>query len=188
MVVLFEGIDTCGKTTQIELLSQRYPHFVTTKEPSERFREILLSGKLTPRALMLLFVADRAQHYADAIKPNCDKTIISDRGLVSGMAYALSNETLDIDWLLELNRYALHEHLPDKIVLFTTTYETLKERLATKTLDGIEQKGLEYLLNVQANMLRIVRSLNVEYRLIDANETIEAIHQQLMEFITTLRT
>ncbi|MBN2825247.1 MAG: dTMP kinase [Campylobacterales bacterium] len=183
MVVLFEGIDTCGKTTQIELLAQKHPEFITTKEPTNKFREILLSGKLAPRAELLLFLADRAQHYSKVIEPNRDKTIISDRGFVSGMAYALANGSHDFEWLLKLNQFALHNHLPDKIVLFITTLETLKSRLGEKSLDGIEERGLDYLMSVQANMLEVVKALDREYLIIDANESIEAIHQQIVEFI-----
>jgi len=183
MVALFEGIDTCGKTTQIELLAQKYSEFIITKEPTDKFREILLSGKLAPRAELLLFLADRAEHYSKVIAPHNEKTIISDRGFVSGIAYALANGTHDFDQLLQLNQFALHNHLPDKIILFITTLETLQKRLGDKLLDGIELRGLEYLMNVQANMQQVVKALDIEYLLIDANESIESIHQQIIEFI-----
>lgn len=183
MVVLFEGIDTCGKTTQIELLAQKYPDFIITKEPTDKFREILLSGKLSSRAELLLFLADRAEHYAKVIEPNQNKTIISDRGFVSGMAYALANGTHDFDQLLQLNQFALHNNLPHKIVLFITTLETLTSRLGEKSLDGIELRGLEYLMNVQANMQQVIKALDIEYLLIDANESIETIHQHICAFI-----
>jgi len=183
MVVLFEGIDTCGKTTQIELLAQKYPDMITTKEPTDKFREILLSGKLSKRAELLLFLADRAEHYAKIIAPNSQHTIISDRGFVSGIAYALANGDHDFDQLLSLNQFALENNLPDKIVLFITTLETLKARLGEKSLDGIELRGLEYLMNVQANMQQVLKALDIEYILIDANDSIENIHQHISDFI-----
>ena len=61
MYILFEGIDTCGKSTQIELLSQKYPQIITTKEPGgtefgKKAREILLEDSLSSkRAEFLLF-------------------------------------------------------------------------------------------------------------------------------------
>jgi len=183
MVVLFEGIDTCGKTTQIELLAQKFPDFIITKEPTDKFREILLSGRLSPHAELLLFLADRAEHYDKVIKTNADKTIISDRGFVSGMAYALANVDHDFDQLLSLNQFALKNNLPNKIVLFITTLETLKSRLGEKSLDGIEQRGLDYLMNVQANMQQVLKALDIEYLLIDANDSIENIHREIVTFI-----
>jgi dTMP kinase len=183
MYVLFEGIDTCGKTTQIELLAQKYPEFIITKEPSDRFREILLSGKLSKRSELLLFLADRAEHYSKVIEPNNKKTIVSDRGLVSGIAYALANGDHNFEQLLEFNQFALHGDLPHKIVLFITTLKTLQSRLDQKSLDGIELRGLEYLMNVQANMQQVVKALDSELLIINANDTIESIHRQISAFI-----
>ena len=91
MYILFEGIDTCGKSTQIELLAQTDPTLITTHEPGgtafgKQAREILLSDSLSSkRAELLLFLADRAEHYEEIIKPNKNKTIISDRGFLSGI-------------------------------------------------------------------------------------------------------
>ena len=76
MYILFEGIDTCGKSTQIELLAQKFEDIVVTKEPGGtafgvKAREILLSDSLaSKRAELLLFLADRAEHYEEVIKPN----------------------------------------------------------------------------------------------------------------------
>ena len=189
MYILFEGIDTCGKSTQITLLSKKYPHIVTTKEPGGtafgvQAREILLSDSLTSkRAELLLFLSDRAEHYEEVIKPNLNKTIISDRGFLSGIGYALANDDFDFKKLVSLNLFALNDTFPDKIILFKTTIETLTKRTSQKTLDGIELRGLEYLLNVQMKMIESLEKLGIDYLEVDATQSIEDIHQEIIKYL-----
>jgi len=189
MYVLFEGIDTCGKSTQIELLSENIPDLIITKEPGgtafgKKAREILLTDSLaSKRAELLLFLADRAEHYQEVIKANRDKVVVSDRGFISGIGYALANGDFDFDELVRLNRFALEDHFPDKIILFLTDMETLKARTATKTLDGIELRGLEYLLEVQAHMKESIIRLNIPHLFIDATDSIENIHQAILTYL-----
>ena len=189
MYILFEGIDTCGKSTQIALLAEKHPKLITTHEPGgtkfgKQAREILLSDSLTSkRAELLLFLADRAEHYEEVIENNKDKTIISDRGFLSGIGYALANGDFDFDQLVSLNKFALKDHFPDKVVLFLTTMETLKERTAAKTLDGIELRGLEYLIKVQNHMKESLEKLDIDYLEVDATQDIESIHQKILTYL-----
>ncbi|RUM68184.1 MAG: dTMP kinase, partial [Sulfurovum sp.] len=154
MYILFEGIDTCGKSTQVELIAQKLDNVILTKEPGgtefgKQAREILLKDSLSSkRAELLLFLADRAEHYREVVKVNQDKIIISDRGFLSGIGYALANGDFDFDHLVELNKFALEGNFPDLIILFLIDIETLKERTSEKNLDGIELRGLEYLISV----------------------------------------
>ena len=77
MYVLFEGIDTCGKSTQIELISKKHPEIVITHEPGgtafgKKAREILLSDSLaSKRAELLLFLAESCMN----IMPEIQKDI-----------------------------------------------------------------------------------------------------------------
>ena len=189
MYILFEGIDTCGKSTQIELLAQQYPQVLTTHEPGGtafgvKAREILLADSLaSKRAELLLFLADRAEHYEEIIEPNKDKIVISDRGFLSGIGYALANGDFDFKELVTLNKFALKNHFPDKIILFVTTMETLQQRTSEKELDGIELRGLEYLINVQTKMQESLRKLDINYLEIDARESIENIHQKIVSYL-----
>ncbi len=189
MVVLFEGIDTCGKSTQIAMLAEQYPDLIITHEPGgthfgKQAREILLSDALSSkRAELLLFLADRAEHYEEVIKPNLDKTILSDRGFLSGIGYALANGDFDFDTLLQLNLFALEERLPEKIILFLTDMETLRQRTAEKSLDGIELRGLAYLMTVQQHMQESLEKLEIDHLLIDATEPIESIHQKIVSYL-----
>ena len=189
MYILFEGIDTCGKSTQIELLSQKYPDIITTKEPGGtafgiQARKILLNDSLSSkRAELLLFLSDRAEHYEEIIKPNLNKTIISDRGFLSGIGYALANDDFDFEKLVSLNLFALNNTFPDKIILFKTNLHTLKIRTSKKSLDGIELRGLEYLLNVQTKMRESLKKLDIDYLEVDATQSIEDIHRKIVRYL-----
>ena len=189
MYILFEGIDTCGKTTQIELLKQEFSQIIFTKEPGAtdfgvKAREILLSGSIkSKKAELLLFLSDRAEHYEEVIKPNLNKTIISDRGFISGISYALANEDFDFDTLLKLNRFSLEDKMPDKVVLFKTNLATLKQRMGEKTLDGIELRGLKYLLNVQEYMISSVQKIGLNHIVIDSTDSIENIYTDIKKYI-----
>ena len=187
MYVIFEGIDTCGKTTQIELLKNDFKDAIITREPGgtkfgKEIREILLSDSLeSKRAELLLFLADRAEHYTQIVKPNDDRLILSDRGFLSGIGYALANGDFEFEYLMELNRFALDGKFPDLIILFETDMKTLKERTQNeeKILDGIELRGLKYLLNVQDKMRDSLNRLDIPYLLVDARDNIETIYQKI---------
>ncbi|WP_309497038.1 dTMP kinase [Sulfurovum sp.] len=189
MYILFEGIDTCGKSTQIDLLAEKHSELVITKEPGGtafgvKAREILLQDSLaSKRAELLLFLADRAEHYEEIVKPNKDKVVISDRGFISGIGYALANGDFDFDQLVRLNKFALEDHFPDKIILFLTNMETLKERTSQKSLDGIELRGLEYLLEVQEHMRQSIIKLDIPHLFIDATDSIENINQSILTYL-----
>jgi len=189
MYILFEGIDTCGKSTQIALLENAHPNIITTYEPGgttfgQKAREILLSGSLhSKRAELLLFLADRAEHYDAVVEPNRDKIVISDRGFISGIGYALAHGDFDFETLMHLNRFALKEHLPDRVILFLTDLETLQERTSNKVLDGIELRGVEYLIEVQKHMKETVLKLEIPHLFIDATDTIENIHQSILTYL-----
>ena len=189
MYILFEGIDTCGKSTQIELLKQNTPDIVVTKEPGgtnfgKKAREILLNDSLSSkRAELLLFIADRAEHYHEVIAANKDRVVVSDRGFISGVAYALANDDFKFDELMMLNRFALEDTMPDKIILFLTDMETLKERTSNKELDGIELRGLEYLLNVQEHMKQSIIRLDIPHLFVDARDTIENINKSILTYL-----
>ena len=190
MYVIFEGIDGAGKSTQIARLAAAYPQVIVTKEPGgtklgENLREILLKeNDLDKRAEILLFLADRAEHFGKIIKPNSDKMILSDRGFVSGMAYALAGGNFSFEELLSLNKFALQGNFPQKIVFFKADESTLRSRLGSRTqMDGIEARGFEYLLRVQDAMEEILQKLDVRYVTIDAAWDEEKITNLIKEFI-----
>ena len=189
MYIVVEGIDTCGKSTQIELLSKAYPQAIMTKEPGatelgKKLRELVLfSDGLCSVTELLLFLADRSNHASSVIQPNLGSLIISDRSLISGMAYALASKKFDFEWLEKLNRFAMQDIMPDAIVLFQIEEKTLRERLGGKSHDVIEQRGIEYMLNVQEQLLFVAKELGIKTLLIKAENSIKEIQQQIYTFI-----
>ena len=190
MYILFEGIDGAGKSTQIARLAAAFPQAIVTKEPGgtklgENLREILLKENgLDKRAEILLFLADRAEHFGKIIKPNSNKMILSDRGFVSGMAYALAGGNFSFEELLSLNKFALQGNFPQKIVFFKADENTLRSRLGSRAkMDGIEARGFAYLLRVQDAMEEILQKLDVRYVTIDAALDEEKITNLIKEFI-----
>ena len=190
MYILFEGIDGAGKSTQIARLAAAFPQAIVTKEPGgtklgENLREILLKeNDLDKRAEILLFLADRAEHFGKIIKPNLDKMILSDRGFVSGMAYALAGGNFSFEELLNLNKFALQGNFPQKIVFFKADESTLRSRLNSRAqMDGIEARGFEYLLRVQDAMEEILQKLDIRYVTIGAALDEEKITNLIKEFI-----
>ena len=195
MYILFEGIDTSGKTTQIELLKEAIPDIVTTKEPGgtpfgEKIRQIVLKeGVSSIRAEILLFLADRAEHYAEVIMPIRDiELVVSDRGYISGIAYAMALGEKDLELLLTLNRFALNDTLPDAVVLFTLTKESYKKRISQKSSDIIESRGVDYMMRVQEYMIEVAKRSNINLLQIDATDTIENIHKKILQYINDLNT
>ena len=189
MYIVVEGIDTCGKSTQIDLLAKAYPQAIITKEPGatelgSKIRELVLySDGLCPVTELLLFLADRSNHASAVIKPNLGRLIISDRSLVSGMAYALASKKFDFDWLEQLNRFAMQEIMPDAIILFKIKEETLRSRLGEKSHDIIEQRGIEYMLDVQQQLQFVAKQLGIKTLMIHAEDTIDDIYAQIDNFI-----
>ncbi len=189
MYILFEGVDTCGKSTQIELLKKSYKNVIFTKEPGgtktgEKIREIILNTNVkSKRAELFLFLADRAEHFKEVIEPNQNKIVISDRGFISGIAYSLANENRYKDFLIKLNRFALKNYFPQKTVFFKTDYETIKKRMKNKKEDMIEKRGIEYLLKVQDIMEELLNELNLEHIVIDAKKNKEEINSIIKGYI-----
>ena len=186
MYIAIEGIDTAGKSTQVEAISKHFKDVVVTKEPGAtkmgaKVREIVLSGNVqNTRAEFLLFLADRAEHIKEVIKPNLDKTIISDRSAISGVAYALVKGDIDKKDLVSLNDFATQKIYPQKVYLLKLTKKELEFRLSQKTLDGIELRGVEYLLSIQDAIVEATTLLGIELVVIDANNTIEKITNDIL--------
>jgi len=184
--IAIEGIDTAGKSTQIARLTEAYPDAVITKEPGatrigERIREIVLSGEVqSKKAEFLLFLADRAEHMQEVIRPNLEKLVISDRSVVSGVAYALVQESISKEEILSLNTFATDGIYPQKLFLLQLSEEELSFRLSQKELDGIEARGTAYLLQIQAALMEAADTLGIELIVIDASNTIEAITQEII--------
>jgi len=192
MYVIIEGIDTAGKSTQLEILKEKYPEAIFTKEPGGteiglKLREMVLNGEAKSKvAEMFLFLADRAEHSYEIVKQNPDDIIISDRGFLSGIAYA---KTAPLEIAISLNIMALNGAMPDKIIILKLTKEELEFRLSQKEQDSIEKRGSQYLLDIQTRMIEAINMINsmgskqIELLIIDAKKPIETVSEEIQSFL-----
>ena len=192
MYVALEGIDCVGKSTQISLLKKEFKEAIFTFEPGatelgKHLRELLLKSdkKISKKAELLLFLADRAQHFDELLCENKDRLIISDRSLISGMAYA---RDFDLELLFNLNSFALNRLLPQKIVFLSIDVRNLKKRLEKKEQDKIEQRGFEYFLEIQNKIKEVLNFLKqkdekLEILELDASLQKEDICKKIKDFL-----
>jgi dTMP kinase len=138
--ITFEGIEGCGKTTQVKMagafLQQREKAFVVTEEPGgtpvgRRIRELLLNEGLYEKhpicaeAEVLLFSAARAQHVRDIILPalQAGQVVLCDRFTDATLAYQGWGRGLNIDFIKGLNTFASFSLKPDLTLLFDLPVE-----------------------------------------------------------------
>jgi dTMP kinase len=192
MYIAIEGIDTAGKSTQIEALKNHFHNAIITKEPGgtaigKEIRSLVLSAKAQSKeAEFLLFLADRAEHIKEVIEPHiATKMIISDRSAISGVAYALTQGNISKDLLVSLNHFATKKLYPHKAFLLKLTQEELEFRLSQKELDGIELRGSKYLLAIQDAIIEAAQLLDIELVEIDATNSIENITKEILDNINS---
>ncbi|MFA6759842.1 MAG: dTMP kinase [Sulfuricurvum sp.] len=192
MYFAIEGIDTAGKSTQIELLREHFEDALITKEPGstpmgEQIRSLILGEvSRSSKCEFLLFLADRSEHFQRVIKPNRNRLIISDRSVVSGVAYALTQSTLSQKEIVELNLFATDSLLPDAIFLLELEGSELEARLSKKSLDAIERRGAKYLLEIQDALREACKLLGVDLITIDASKSIDEINLIITKHIEEL--
>ncbi len=129
--ITFEGMEGCGKTTQIhrleETLTSRCVRVVRTFEPGgtpagERIRHILLdrdNRDLSPAAELLLYEADRAQHVDRVVRPALDRGdwVLCDRFYDATVVYQGLARGQDLAWIRSLNRTVTGGLRPDRTFL-----------------------------------------------------------------------
>jgi len=193
LFITFEGIDGCGKTTQIKLLkeyleSQGYKVLVT-REPGakglgEKLREILLNydDPVSSKCESFLFLADRAQHIDTIIKPAIDNgtIVLCDRHTDSTVAYQGYGRGIDIEQTKYLNNIATSGIKPDLTFIFDITVEKSLERVG-KTKDRMESAGIEFFERVRNGYIKIAKEEPSRVKLIDGISSIQTIHNLLKE-------
>ena len=189
MYIAIEGIDTAGKSTQIDLLKKQFQNALFIKEPGftefgAKIREIIFKDEINKKSELFLFLADRAETIEKVIKPNFDKLIISDRSVISGIAYGM--EFFDFDMLVNLNKFATDSIFPQFVIILKLPKEELSYRFSLKTHDNIEKRGIDYLLNIQDNLITTCNRLEIPYILIDASHSIEEINFRIKKAISGL--
>lgn len=176
--ITLEGLDGCGKTTQIDRVvdfyEQRSPlGVVVTREPGgtevgERIRHILLDHALieTHSELLLVFAA-RIQHLKTIIEPALavGKTVVCDRYLDATYAYQGYGRDLPlslIDSLVQL----LHVRMPDLTLLFDVPVEIALKRRSGRAVDRIEAEGSAFFTRVREGYLRRAKEDSARFTVI----------------------
>ncbi|MBE7702430.1 MAG: dTMP kinase [Cyanobacteria bacterium SIG28] len=195
LFITFEGGDGCGKTTQIKLIDEYLQNkgykTLLTREPGSKglgikLREILLNydGEVSPTCESFLFLADRAQHVDCIIKPALEAGVIvlCDRHTDSTVAYQGYGRGLDIEQIHRLNKIATSGLKPDLTIVLDVDVETSQARVGNEK-DRMESAGVEFFERVRNGFLEIAKLEPNRVKVIDSKQSIEQIHQQILELI-----
>lgn len=202
MFITFEGIDFCGKSTQVELLKNYFERkgksVQVIREPggteiSEKIRDILLdkkNNKMFMETELLLFSASRAQLVREKINPFLEqgKIVISDRFHDSSTAYQGFGRGLPIDSVLNVHKLAIGETVPDITFIIDIPVEVAVKRKSEKThqeLDRIEVSSNDFFEKVRNGYLTISKKEN-RFRVIDGTQSIKTIHKLIINYIEEL--
>lgn len=208
-LVSFEGIEGCGKTTQLKLAARYLRKFhlsvLTTEEPGgtplgKRIRKLLLNREafeICAEAETLLFVAARAQHVREVIQPAlaggqwvlCDR--FSDatavyQGLVRGMAGTL---------IRQLDAFATSALKPDLTLLFDLpaeaglrrAMERMQDLPESSREDRFEREGLDFHRKIREGYLSLARQEPERFRIVHADADIASIHREVCRHLDALR-
>ena len=156
MFISFEGLDGCGKTTQVQMLQQALEaegrSVTRVREPGgtdvgERIRDLLLDPQTVvgPWSEALLYAAARAQLVEAVIRPALDRgaVVVADRFVDSSLAYQGCARGLGIDEVLSVNLNATGGLLPDRTILLELPAAAAAERLRGAP-DRIEAEDAEF--------------------------------------------
>lgn len=178
--VVLEGIDGCGKTTQLNYLANWLPQsgimpseakLHLTREPGGTplgiaLRELLLQPpeEKSPDELaeLLLYAADRAQHVSQLILPALYKGdwVLSDRFSGSTIAYQGYGRGLDLDLIRTLEKIATAGLVPDLTIWLELSVEESVSRRKSKLQDRMESEGLEFLKRVASGFSVLAEERN----------------------------
>lgn len=192
--ISFEGIDGCGKSTQVKMLvnamNKTERNTILVREPggtiiSEEIRQILLHrhiSNISDRTEALLMTGSRAQLTYEVIMPKLIKgqNVIADRFYDSTLAYQGGGRNLDLDWLIKLNHFATYDLEPDVTFLIDILPEEASKR-KSKEGDRIERAGIELQTLVRDTYLELSIRFKERIVVIDGHDTIENIHSLIIE-------
>lgn len=191
MFLSFDGIDGCGKTTQMERfvawLRDSGRLVTTCRDPGgtelgEKLREILLHKSETPigrRAEMLLYMASRAQLVDQFIRPALDagQIVVCDRFLLANVVYQGHAGGLAVEALWEVGEVAVDGLQPDRILLLDMDAAAAAGRM-NREPDRMESQGLRYMEQVRRGYLAEA-ARRPEIAVIDAARAVDAVQADI---------
>jgi len=195
--IVLEGIDGCGKTTQINELYKWLPTsglinknatLIRTREPGgsclgREIRDMILykNRSDSPSLLteLLLYSADRAEHISKIILPALQNGnwIISDRFSGSTLAYQGYGREISIDIIKKLEDIVCKNIKPDLTFFLEISPEESILRRKNKVADRIESEGLEFLKKVNHGF-KVIAKEN-EWEIIKASDDVNSISKQI---------
>jgi dTMP kinase len=212
--IVFDGNEGSGKSTQAKLLQERLtregrgPDSLFVRDPGytrlgEQIRSLLLNpenDEMAMRTEMLLYMAARAQMMTEVIRPALDqkKLVLSDRFVSSTLAYQLGGEGLTVDEIRKVAEVAIRGRWPDlTIILDMPTQKSMDRVLPKYSLfpedpdaglqkDRIERRPLEYHEKVRQNYLAQAKADPKGYRVINADRSPEAVHEDVWRVLEGL--
>tara|TARA_B100001029_G_scaffold82458_1_gene67725 strand:- start:119 stop:757 length:639 start_codon:yes stop_codon:yes gene_type:complete len=199
--IVFEGIDGCGKTTQIDELSKWLPNsgliqtkskLITTREPGgsllgQKLRGLILDNnkdnKPSSLSELLLYSADRAEHVSKIISPalNNNDWVISDRFSDSTLAYQGYGRNINLEIIKKIESIVCQGVYPDLTFFLEISPEESILRRKNEIPDRIESEGIKFLEKVNEGFKLIAKEKN--WKVISASQTIKTISNQIKETV-----
>ncbi|HBA82837.1 MAG: dTMP kinase [Verrucomicrobia bacterium GWF2_51_19] len=195
MFISLEGLEACGKSTQVEMLVSRLKVEVEVyREPGgtgvgEAVRHLLLHAKegegMSAEAELLLYTASRAQIVREKILPalKAGKWVICDRYLDSTVAYQGAARKLAMAAVKTINGFAVGGVMPDKTFILDVLPKTSRARVLARSgqLDRIEREDLSFYERVRDGYLALAKEEPGRCILIDGEGDIASIHQKIWQ-------
>jgi len=197
--IVIEGIDGCGKTTQIDELSKWLPNsgllkkgsnLITTREPGgsllgKKLRTLILdndqNNKPSSLAELLLYSADRAEHISKIISPALKNNdwVISDRFSDSTLAYQGYGRNINLEIIKNIESIVCQGENPDLTIFLEISPEESILRRKNQIPDRIESEGVKFLNKVNEGFKLIAKEKN--WKVISASQNIQTISKQIKE-------
>ncbi len=202
LFISFEGIDFCGKSLQIEQLTQKLQSlkmkFIVLREPggtiiAEKIRETLLtkmSEEMNPITEYLLFSAARAQITRQRILPALQQgnVVICDRFFDSSTAYQGYGRGIDLKMVHLINQLASAERKPDRTFLIDIDLAEMEARkkISNKQLDRMEDQTRFFFDQVRNGYLKIAQNEPERFVVINGKKSVSLIANQIWKEIASL--
>jgi len=204
MFLTVEGVEGAGKSTFIGLLKEALKaqgiDVLRTREPGGcalglQIRPLLLaaSQKMDRRAELFLFLADRAQHVAEVIRPALARGqwVICDRCADSSIAYQGYGRGMDVEVLQQLNDHATDGLWPDITFLLDLPVEVGLERALTRNgREGLTQsegrfeaETLVFHQRIREGFLARAGRWPERFRVLDATKSPEELQQAALQHL-----
>jgi dTMP kinase len=205
LFITFEGIEGCGKTTQIghlkSFLEGENRPVLLTREPGgtgigEKIRQVLLSSEsagIEPMTELLLYTAARVQHWREAISPALaqGKIVLCDRFADATTAYQGYARGLNLAWIAELHARAVDNVKPNLTFLLDLPVEEgLKRawrRMESHTLkeDRFEKETLEFHQRVREGYLTLARRESDRFIVLDGWKDESSLHREIVAHLSS---